>query len=47
VLGWLAVRYGDAGLELMRTRGPMVAAVAITVILAGGLAFWWMRRRSS
>lgn len=44
-LGFLAVRYGDAALELMRTRGRYVALVLVGVILLGALAFWILRRR--
>ena len=34
-LGMLAIYYGDAALELMRTHGRTVALVLVTVLLAG------------
>ena len=34
-LGYLAIRYGDQGLELMRTHGPTVAVWLVGLILAG------------
>jgi membrane protein YqaA with SNARE-associated domain len=46
VLGALAIRYGDAALELMRTQGRTVAiwlAVIIVVVVCG----WWLLRRFS
>jgi membrane protein YqaA with SNARE-associated domain len=47
-LGVLAIYYGDAALELMRTRGRQVAiglVVALLVIIAG---WWlWQRRRAA
>jgi len=45
VLGALAVRYGDAALELMRTRGTVVAIWAAGIIVAGAVG-WWLLRRS-
>jgi len=46
-LGWLAIYYGDAALELMRTRGPEVALWLVAAILAGALLWWlWQRRRA-
>ncbi len=45
ILGWLAVRYGDQAMELMRTRGPEVALAVVGVIVAGTVAWWWARRR--
>lgn len=45
VLGLLAIRYGDAALDLMRTRGRDVALVVVGVIVLGALALWlWQRR---
>jgi membrane protein YqaA with SNARE-associated domain len=45
VLGALAVRYGDAALELMRTRGQ-VAAIGVAVIIVAAAVSWWLVRRS-
>ena len=45
VLGALAVRYGDAALELMRTRGQVVA-IWIAVIIVAAAVGWWLVRRS-
>ena len=45
-LGFLAIRYGDAALELMRTRGRDVALGVVGVILTGVVAWWlWNRRK--
>jgi membrane protein YqaA with SNARE-associated domain len=43
-LGFLTVTYGDAALELMRTRGRDVALWFVLIILAGVVA-WWLSRR--
>lgn len=46
-LGVLAIYFGDAALELMRTRGREVALWVVAVILLGAAAWWWrglMRR---
>ena len=43
-LGFLAIRYGDAALELMRTRGRDVALVVVGVILLGAVTFWLVKR---
>jgi membrane protein YqaA with SNARE-associated domain len=43
-LGLLAVYYGDAALELMRTHGRVVALTLVGLILAGALLWWWRRR---
>jgi len=45
-LGVLAIYYGDAALELMRTHGPTVALVVVGILLGGVLAFWLIRRRT-
>jgi len=45
-IGILAVYYGDAALELMRTHGRIVALVIVAVLVAGAGAFWLMRRRA-
>lgn len=44
-LGALAVWYGDAALELMRTRGRTVAIWVAAIIVAAALG-WWLLRRS-
>jgi membrane protein YqaA with SNARE-associated domain len=43
-LGLLAVYFGDAALELMRTRGREVALWVVGLILLG-VAIWWGSRR--
>jgi membrane protein YqaA with SNARE-associated domain len=44
VLGALAIRYGDAALELMRTRGREVALwLAAAIVVAAGA--WWAWQR--
>ena len=43
-LGLLAVYFGDAALELMRTRGPEVALWVVGLILLG-IAIWWGSQR--
>jgi membrane protein YqaA with SNARE-associated domain len=45
-LGVLAVYYGDAALELMRTHGRTVALVLVALLLAGALVLW-LRTRGS
>jgi membrane protein YqaA with SNARE-associated domain len=48
VLGALAIRYGDAALELMRTHGRTVGIWLAVLLVAGALGFWvwrWGRRR--
>jgi membrane protein YqaA with SNARE-associated domain len=45
-LGLLAVYYGDAALELMRTHGRAVALVVVGAILLAIAAFWLWQRRS-
>ena len=45
VLGVLAVRYGDAALEMMRTQGRQVAIWLVVLILVGAFGGWlWQRR---
>jgi membrane protein YqaA with SNARE-associated domain len=44
VLGALAVRYVDAALELMRTRGRDVAIWVAVVIVAAAFGWWLFRR---
>jgi len=45
VLGFLAVRYGDAALEMMSTQGEQVAIGVATVIVAAAIG-WWIWRRT-
>jgi membrane protein YqaA with SNARE-associated domain len=44
-LGVLAIRYGDAALELMRTRGQVIALGLAGLIVAAALAWWLVSRR--
>ena len=44
-LGILAIYYGDAALELMRTQGRMVALILVGVMLAAALGLWLLQRR--
>ncbi len=46
VLGALAVRYGDTALQLMRTRGSVVAVWLAGLIVAAVL-IWWLFKRLS
>jgi membrane protein YqaA with SNARE-associated domain len=43
-LGILAVYYGDAALELMRTRGQEVALWLAGLIVLAAVAWWWFNR---
>jgi membrane protein YqaA with SNARE-associated domain len=43
-LGFLAIYFGDAALELMRTRGRLVALV-LAALLAGTALGWWAWNR--
>lgn len=45
-LGILAVYYGDAALELMRTHGRTVALVIVGLLVLTAVALWLMRRRA-
>ena len=45
-LGALAVRYGDAALEVMRTQGRIVAFWVAAVIVAAATGWWLVRRIS-
>jgi len=48
ILGILAIYYGDAALELMRTHGPAVGlSVAAIVVVAAVAWFLWSRRRTA
>jgi membrane protein YqaA with SNARE-associated domain len=44
-LGVLAIYYGDAALELMRTRGPAVA-IGLAAVIVTAAAGWWLWQRS-
>jgi len=44
ILGFLAIRYGDFALELMRTRGGEVGLWLAGIIVVAALGLWWMRR---
>ncbi len=44
-LGLLAIWYGDAALELMRTQGRDVALVLVGLIVATAVGWWWFSRR--
>jgi len=46
-LGTLAIYYGDAALELMRTHGPAVGLSLAGLIVAGAVAWLLWRRRSA
>ena len=45
-LGILAIYYGDAALELMRTRGATVALVLVGLIVAAAGGWWFLQRRA-
>ena len=45
VLGALAVRYGDQGLELMRQHGREVGLWVAALLVIGAAAWWWANRR--
>ena len=44
-LGILAIYYGDAALELMRTHGSTVAIVLATLLVAVGILLWLRTRK--
>jgi membrane protein YqaA with SNARE-associated domain len=44
-LGVLAIYYGDAALDLMRTRGRDVALVLVALIVVVAVGWWWWQRR--
>jgi membrane protein YqaA with SNARE-associated domain len=46
-LGVLAIYYGDAALELMRTHGRAVALWLVGLLVAAGIGFWLWQRRTS
>jgi LPXTG-motif cell wall-anchored protein len=45
ILGILAIYYGDAALELMRTHGPVVGLSLAGLIVVAALAWILWRRR--
>lgn len=45
VLGALAIRYGDAALDLMRRQGRTVAIWLAALIVAAAVAWWLVNRR--
>ena len=45
ILGTLAIYYGDAALELMRTHGPLVGLTLAGVIVVAAVAYIVWRRR--
>jgi membrane protein YqaA with SNARE-associated domain len=46
--GWLAVRYGEAAVELLEQNGRMVSLILAALVLVGGLTYflWTSRRRT-
>jgi membrane protein YqaA with SNARE-associated domain len=46
-LGILAIYYGDAALELMRTHGRTVALVLVGLIVAAAVVWWLVQRRQA
>jgi membrane protein YqaA with SNARE-associated domain len=44
VLGVLAIRYGDAALDLMRTHGRTIGLWLAVLIVTAAVAWWWWRR---
>jgi membrane protein YqaA with SNARE-associated domain len=47
ILGTLAIYYGDAAIELMKTHGPMVGLSLAGVIVAAAIAWFVWRRRTA
>ena len=47
VLGLLAIWYGDAALELMRTRGREVSLWFVALIVLAALGWWALQRYNS
>lgn len=43
--GWLAVRYGEAAVELLEENGRMVSLVLTLLVLVGGLTYFLWRNR--
>jgi membrane protein YqaA with SNARE-associated domain len=46
-LGVLAIYFGDAALELMRTRGRVVALALVVVLVLSGIGWWAWNRYNS
>lgn len=46
-LGILAIYYGDAAIELMRTHGRIVALVVVGMLLAAVAGYWLFQRRAA
>ena len=46
--GWLAVRYGEAAVELLEQNGGTVSLILAALVLVGGLTYflWTSRRRT-
>jgi membrane protein YqaA with SNARE-associated domain len=44
-LGFLAIWYGDAALELMQTHGRQVGLALAGLIVAGAIGWWLMQKR--
>jgi membrane protein YqaA with SNARE-associated domain len=44
-LGFLSIWYGDAALELMRTRGREVAVWVAVALVVAAFTWWWFSRR--
>ena len=46
--GWLAVRYGEAAVELLEQNGRIVSLILAALVLVGGLTYflWTSRRRT-
>ena len=47
ILGILAIYYGDAALELMRTHGPLVGLSVATLVVLAAIAWIVWRRRTA
>ncbi len=45
LLGWLAIRYGDAALALMQTRGRDLGLAVAGLIVLAALGYWLWKRR--
>ena len=46
--GWLAVRYGEAAIDLLEQNGRMVSLILAVIVLVGGLTYflWTSRQRT-
>ena len=47
ILGTLAIYYGDAAIELMKTHGPIVGLSVAGLIVAAAVAWFVWRRRTA